>query len=274
MRFFVLILVLLTSFSQAAAGEKKDPVHPVCIIKTDMGQIHVALFSKEAPETVENFIALAQGRKEFTETSTGKKIKRPFYDGLFFHRVIKDFMIQGGCPKGDGTGDPGYRFKDEINANDLGLDKLKVFQPDGKTHPYLLIRSKKDFNATVLFPLYQKMGIQSPEQFDAKKQILDLKMKNLTLKECYENKGYQYDDTLKSHPPVRGVIAMANSGPNTNGSQFFINLVDTPWLAGKHTVFGKVIQGMDVVDHIGGISTAQGGRPEKDVKIISIRMAD
>ena len=274
MRFFILILVLLTGFSPAAAGEKEDPTNPVCVIKTDMGDIHLELFSKEAPGTVENFIGLAQGRKEFTEIATGKKIKRPYYDGLIFHRVIKDFMIQGGCPKGDGTGDPGYRFKDEINADDLGLDKLKVFQPDGKTHPYLMVRSQKDFNATVLFPLYEKMGIQSQEQFEAKKQEVDQKIKNLTLKECYENKGYQYDDTLKSHLPVRGVIAMANSGPNTNGSQFFINLADTPWLNGKHTVFGKVIQGMDVVDNIGGVSVSQGGRPEKDVKILSIRLVN
>lgn len=274
MRFFILILVLLTGFSPAAAGEKEDPTNPVCVIKTDMGDIHLELFSKEAPDTVENFIGLAQGQKEFTEIATGEKIKRSYYDGLIFHRVIKDFMIQGGCPKGDGTGDPGYRFKDEINADDLGLDKLKVFQPDGKTHPYLMVRSQKDFNATVLFPLYEKMGIQSQEQFEAKKQEVDQKIKNLTLKECYENKGYQYDDTLKSHLPVRGVIAMANSGPNTNGSQFFINLADTPWLNGKHTVFGKVIQGMDVVDNIGGVSVSQGGRPEKDVKILSIRLVN
>jgi cyclophilin family peptidyl-prolyl cis-trans isomerase len=274
MRILILLLVLLTGFSTAAAGEKEDPANPVCVIKTDMGDIHIELFSKEAPETVGNFIGLARGQKEFTEIATGKKAKRPYYDGLIFHRVIKNFMIQGGCPKGDGTGGPGYKFKDEINADDLGLGKLKVFQPNGKTHPYLMIRSQKDFNATVLFPLYEKMGVQSQEQFEARKQEVQQRIKNLTLKECYENKGYRYDDTRKSHPPVRGVIAMANSGPNTNGSQFFINLADTPWLAGKHTVFGKVIQGMDVVDNIGGVPVSQGSRPEKGVRILSIGLVN
>ena len=84
--------------------------------------------------------------------------------------------------------------------------------------------------------------------------------------------GYHYNDTLKSSAPKRGVIAMANSGPNTNGSQFFINMVDTPWLTGKHTVFGKVIKGMEVVDKIGGITVDKNQKPETDVKILSIRL--
>ena len=95
----------------------------------------------------------------------------------------------------------------------------------------------------------------------------------MTLKECYENQGYRYSTTLKSRPPTRGVLAMANSGPNTNGSQFFINLVDTPWLTGKHTVFGKVIKGMDVVDEIGGVEVGERAKPLKDVKILSIRLS-
>ena len=124
-------------------------------IKTNKGIIKLELYEDKTPKTVANFEKLA---------------KDGFYDGLKFHRVIPDFMIQGGCPRGDGTGDPGYKFEDE-------------FHPD-----------------------------------------------------------------LKHNGP--GILSMANSGPNTNGSQFFITHVETSWLDGKHTVFGKVIEGQDVVDAI------------------------
>ena len=126
----------------------------IAIFDTDRGPIRVELAADKAPLTVANFVNLA---------------KRGFYDGLNFHRVIADFMIQGGCPEGSGRGGPGYRFEDEAN-NGLGHD--------------------------------------------------------------------------------RGVLSMANAGPNTNGSQFFITHVSTPWLNGKHTVFGKVVDGLDVVDAV------------------------
>jgi peptidyl-prolyl cis-trans isomerase B (cyclophilin B) len=132
---------------------------------TDRGPVRVELYPDKAPLTVANFVNLA---------------KRGFYDGLNFHRVIKDFMVQGGCPQGTGTGGPGYKFEDEAN--------------NGVRHE-------------------------------------------------------------------RGVLSMANAGPNTNGSQFFITHVATPWLDGKHTVFGKVVDGMDVVDKV-----AQGDKI-KSVKI-------
>jgi len=132
---------------------------------TDRGPVRVELYPDKAPLTVANFVNLA---------------KRGFYDGLNFHRVIKDFMIQGGCPQGTGTGGPGYKFEDEAN--------------NGVRHE-------------------------------------------------------------------RGVLSMANAGPNTNGSQFFITHVATPWLDGKHTVFGKVVDGMEVVDKV-----AQGDKI-KSVKI-------
>ena len=147
-------------------------------IQTSMGAIEVELFAEDAPKTVENFSKLAGDG---------------FYDGLVFHRVIPDFMIQGGCPRGDGTGDAGYKFEDEIN----------------------------------------------------------------------------------DHAIVRGTLAMANAGPNTNGSQFFIVTADaTPWLDGKHTAFGQVTAGQDVVDAISGVDRDSGDRPQTPITMESVTISE
>ena len=157
------------------------------IFETNKGTIKIKLFDDKTPETVANFVGLAEGSKEFTDPKTGKKTKRPFYDGLGFHRIIPDFMIQGGCPLGTGTGGPGYKFGDEISP------KLKHDKP--------------------------------------------------------------------------GILSMANAGPNTNGSQFFITTVATPWLDGRHTVFGEVEEGMDVVKAIEKVKRGAQDRPLEPVVI-------
>jgi peptidyl-prolyl cis-trans isomerase A (cyclophilin A) len=155
------------------------------IFETSMGNIVVRLFEKEAPKTVENFIGLAEGTKEFTDAISGKKEKRFYYDGLIFHRVIPDFMIQGGCPRGDGRGGPGYSFEDEF-------------------HPSL--RHSK-----------------------------------------------------------AGKLSMANSGPNTNGSQFFITVAPTPHLDNRHTIFGEVVEGQDISDKISASPRDSMDRPRKPI---------
>ena len=163
-------------------------------IETNHGDVVLDLFPDQAPKTVANFVELARGAKEWTDPTTGAKTKDRFYDGLTFHRVIPGFMIQGGCPRGDGRGGPGYTFKDEFHP-DLTFDR-----------PYLL--------------------------------------------------------------------AMANSGPGTNGSQFFITVGPTPHLNRRHTIFGEVAdqQSRDVVDKIAGVRTTRGDRPADPVVISGVEV--
>ncbi len=254
--------------------ERVDPDNPQAIIKTSMGTIRVELYEDAAPKTVANFLHLAEGTKEFTDTETGKKVTRPFYDGLTFHRVIDGFMIQGGCPKGDGTGSPGYTFADEINADALGLDKMPALNERGQPHPWLGIRSVQQLSQTIHMPLIRSMGITSQEQLQARQAEVTKRLMALTLKDAYANLGYKYDDSLPtSKHPLRGRLAMANSGPNTNGSQFFVLVGDAPWLTGRHTVFGRVIEGMDVADKISKVATGEKNKPTTPVKIVSIRKA-
>jgi cyclophilin family peptidyl-prolyl cis-trans isomerase len=158
--------------------------------------------------------------------------KAGYYDDLTFHRVIPGFMVQAGDPDGNGTGGSsiyGPSFEDEINADSYGLDTKKV----------------KDV---------------APGQ-DLPAEIVDL-----TLKELYERQGYIYNDNLTSLPMVKGSLAMANAGPATNGSQFFIVQADeTPWLDGKHTVFGKVTGGLEIVDAIANTPRDQSDKPNEAV---------
>ena len=190
-----------TDESNVFDGKLLKGAHEV-ILHTSMGDITLKLDASSAPKTVTNFIALA---------------KTGYYDGLTFHRVIPDFMIQGGDPNGNGTGGEsvfGVTFEDEINADSYGLQKKNLS--------------------------------------DAVEGDLPPELKDASVKEYLTLQGYRFSDKLKSLPMKRGAIAMANRGPNTNGSQFFIiqKKDGTAWLEGKHTVFGNVTEGMDIVDAI------------------------
>ena len=162
------------------------------IFETSQGNIVARLLEKEAPKTVANFVGLAEGTKEFTNEKTGQKEKRPFYDGLIFHRVIPQFMIQGGCPHGNGMGGPGYKFADEFH----------------------------------------------PSQRNSK----------------------------------AGKLTMANAGPNTNGSQFFITVAPTPWLDNRHTIFGEVVEGQDVANKISNAARDSSDRPRTSITIQKLRI--
>ncbi|EPG66861.1 peptidyl-prolyl cis-trans isomerase, cyclophilin-type [Leptospira wolffii serovar Khorat str. Khorat-H2] len=226
------------------------------LIQTSQGDMLFELFYKDASHTVQNFIDLAQGEKEFT-LRNGQPQKRPFYDGLVFHRVIENFMIQGGCPYGDGSGTPGYRFADEINAKSLGLDKEKIGQV-----PY--------YGNYLQRYLIQEMGIKSQREFEDRREELESnleKAKNLSVMEVLYRLGYRYNEAVQSHKAIKGALAMANAGPNTNGSQFFINQVDTPHLDGLHTVFGQLVSGEDVVDRIVAVSNPKPGSNVPGAKV-------
>jgi peptidyl-prolyl cis-trans isomerase B (cyclophilin B) len=202
---------------QDYSGQVLSGKHTV-ILHTSLGDITVELDADAAPKTVTNFVALA---------------KEGYYDNLTFHRVIPDFMIQGGDPNGNGTGGQsiyGANFEDEINARSYNLHKR-------------MLKDEVD-----------DQGL--PEQLADK-----------TVEEYYEILGYKYDDSLKSVPMDYGYIAMANRGPNTNGSQFFIiqRSEGTPWLEGKHTVFGHVTEGMDVVDTIANADRGTNDLPQTPI---------
>lgn len=183
-KLFLICMLLVCALAVTACGQEKEttPVKAApatAVFETSMGNFEIKLATDYAPKTSENFIKLAKGG---------------FYDGLTFHRVIDNFMIQGGCPKGDGTGGPGYQIKDEFSSKLLH---------DGP-----------------------------------------------------------------------GVLSMANAGPNTGGSQFFITLRECSWLDGKHAVFGKVTKGMDVVYKIGKVATDNGDRPIKKVMINKVTIEE
>ena len=189
---FVIGAAAVASLAFASQTTPQNTGTPYAHFTTSEGNFTVRLFEKDAPKTVENFIGLVEGTKEWTDPRTGAKVKKPYYNGLIFHRVIAGFMIQGGDPLGNGTGGPGYNFADEFSPK-LKIDKA-------------------------------------------------------------------------------GILAMANRGPNTNGGQFFITLAPQPHLTGKHTVFGEVTEGMNVVEKIGNTKTGPGDKPAPPITIQSIKI--
>ena len=191
---FTIILVAAGSISYGMGAKPNMGENKYAVFETSKGNITCVLYVDKAPETVANFIGLATGTKEWRDPLSGQVTKRPLYDGSIFHRVIPNFMIQGGDPLGTGYGGPGYTFKDEF---------------------------------------YEGLGFAGP-----------------------------------------GRLAMANGGPNTNGSQFFITTVPTPWLNNKHTIFGSVIDGQEVVDAISKVETGPNSKPIEPVVLKKVLIKD
>jgi cyclophilin family peptidyl-prolyl cis-trans isomerase len=249
---------------------RKD-TNPIAVIETSKGTITVELYRHAAPNTVGNFISLARGEKEFTDAD-GKPAKRPYYDGLIFHRVIPNFMIQGGDIKGNGTGGPGYQFADEINAKALGLDKIKV-----SSSPMAM----QEVQQVARNEVFKKLNIKSQADLNAKmKQAEALfaaeqaKWKDKSLEELYTARGITFTPNLESESNTKGSLSMANAGPNTNGSQFFISVVDNTYLDGKHTVFGRVLAGLEVAEQITRVDRDQQDRPKSPVTINKVTILE
>lgn len=265
------LLLLLSACTTKADKQTKNEVsmkNPIATMETSLGNIKIELLKDIAPKTVDNFIGLAEGTKEWTDPKTGEKVKKPFYDGLIFHRVISEFMIQGGCPLGNGTGGPGYSFEDECFDGSGKIIEGKITTPE---------MAEIVLNEMVI-PF-----IRANQTTDEGKQLIDIVTK------CQKEQSYTpfmandldfykkltgFSKELREHGKVKapvdyGTLCMANSGPNTNGSQFFIvtKKDGTPWLNGKHTVFGKVIEGMDIALKIEAVKKNAQDKPETPVVI-------
>ncbi len=275
---FLLLAIVMPTACTPLSREKVIPTleekmadesNPLVLMETSMGDMILELYPKAAPKTVENFIGLAEGTKEFTDTD-GKKVKRPYYDGLTFHRVIPNFMIQGGDIQGDGRGGPGYYFEDEISLAALGLDKITL-----KDSP----QYQREAQSAARERVFAKLNIKSQADLDKKMQQANAEFQKelqnvmkLTVGEALKAAGYQYNEGLPSVPVAQYTLAMANAGPNTNGSQFFLNLVDNFYLNGKHTVFGKVLKGRAVMEKIAAVERDQQDRPKTPVLIKKVRV--
>ncbi len=242
----------------------RNDQNSLVFMDTSEGSMIFEIYIDCAPKTSINFIDLALGKKSFFDPVAKKDVKRPYFDDLIFHRVIPNFMIQGGDILGNGTGGPGYQFEDEISAVALGLDKLKV----GEVPSY---------SAEAQTLAMEELNIGSgPDDFEKKKLTFSKKLSQLqeiTVEEFLKKRGYQFNNELKSVKMEKFTLAMANSGPNTNGSQFFINLVDNPHLNGKHTVFGKLLKGRKVLTNIIKIPINKD-KPTKDVIIKKVALLE
>lgn len=250
---FSLLAALNTAIADTSTAllAMEDPQNPLVQISTSQGEIYLELFPTEAPSNVENFIALAEGEKEFTNPDTGEAIQARYYNGMRFHRVVPGFIIQAGSPAYNPLGLQVNLLDDEINADALGLDQISALNPDGSFADMLNIESKSDFHEEILMPLYLQRNITDVEvALSSQYQVFEA-LQDLSVKSVYENQGYRYDDSRASRPIERGTVALANSGPDSNGPEFFISLTAAEWLSGKYTVIGKVVEGQEVMDSIG-----------------------
>ncbi|MBN2788562.1 MAG: peptidylprolyl isomerase [Candidatus Delongbacteria bacterium] len=247
--------------------------NPIVTMETTMGTIKIELWPDIAPKTVANFIGLANGTKEWTDPISKAKVKKPFYDGLIFHRVISDFMIQGGCPLGTGTGNPGYKFEDECfdEGKEIKSGKITDETMAGDVFQQMVIPYLQSNNETTRDKEISKI-IEECNKARSGKPMMEHPIEWYIEKTGFKGK-FATKGKLKATVDY-GVIAMANSGPGTNGSQFFIvtKKDGTPWLNGKHTVFGKVIEGMDVALKIEAVEKGKGDKPVKDVVMTKVRV--
>lgn len=228
----------------------ENPRNPLILVQTNQGDFHLELFPEAAPQNVQRFLALAEAQLPIPDTNTGTASTMHYYDGLTFHRVIRDTLIQAGDPTRANRLRPTSTVADEINARGLGLEQQRLLDETGKPHPWLNIGGQEDFRQQVLMPLYRNMNIDNIETLSAQQSDVLQRLQSMNLLQFHEMLGYRYDGTLPSRRPGRGSVMMVNRGPDTNDGEFFIALTNTPWLIGTSTVIGRVASGMDIVERI------------------------
>tara|TARA_B100000686_G_C16760982_1_gene958658 strand:- start:1240 stop:2094 length:855 start_codon:yes stop_codon:yes gene_type:complete len=237
--------------SATAVFAMEDVTNPLILLSTSAGDIYIELLPAEAPRNVANFLALAHGEIEFQDPNSNTSFRPRYFDGMQFHRVIPEFIIQSGSPFFNPLGMPEVLLEDEINANSLGLNQFPAIDIQGNFNSILNIDSEDEFHKVLLEPLFEKMNIKSElEMKERQYEILEI-LQNLTVQEVYENQGFNYSEDSPTRRITRGIVALANAGPNQNGPEFFIALRDAPWLNGKHTVIGRIVEGIETADAIG-----------------------
>jgi cyclophilin family peptidyl-prolyl cis-trans isomerase len=276
------LLSLLTPLATAdvttATQAMENPNNPLLLMRTSRGEIFMELFPESAPRNVANFIALAQAQVPMFDVTTESMVQPNYYDGMTFHRVLKNYLIQAGAPRQPGAPVPEYKLDDEINARQFGLHEIKVLDALGKPHDWLNLKNNEDFQHEVLVPLYRQLEIRSPEALETRQFAVHDALQDMTLMQAYQNQGYRYNDRLISRAPLRGSVAMAGSSPNTNNAEFFITMIDAPWLVGKATIIGHVVEGLDIVDRINQSAAMRGNSttpsPNTGTMIFDIRQVN
>ncbi|HDZ09982.1 peptidylprolyl isomerase [Pseudohongiella sp.] len=228
----------------------QNPRNPLVMIQTSQGDIHIELFPEAAPQNVQRFLDLAEARLPVPETNRNTASEIHYYDGLTFHRAIRDTLIQAGAPERANRLRPLSTVADEINARGLGLEQQRLLDASGKPHPWLNIGGQDDFQQQVLKPLYRNMNINDADAVRVQQSTVLQRLQAMNLLQFHEMQGYRYDGSLPSRRPGRGSVMMVNRGPDTNDGEFFIALTNTPWLIGTSTVIGRVVSGLDIVERI------------------------
>lgn len=258
-----LSLPLLAQADMATAMQAmEDPSHPLLLLRTSRGDLYVELFPESAPRNVANFIALAEAQVPMFDIATSSQVNPHYYDNKTFFRILRHYLVQAGAPRTTEEAAPEYYVDDEISAKALGLNDMKVLDETGALHPWLNIKDKEGFEAELLLPLYRKLNITTPADVETRQYDILKTLQNMTLRQAYENQGYTYNDRLAPRTPIRGSLAMASSGPNRNRSEFFMLLQDAPWLSGKATIIGTVVEGMEIVDRIDQAAVLRGDSTE------------
>lgn len=235
----------------SATAAMEDAGNPLVRFDTGRGDIYIELLPDEAPDNVGNVLALINGEVEIEDPVNGFTFRPRYYDGLRFHRVLPGQLVQTGAPSNHPLGAPGVELADEINADSLGLNEEPVMHDDGRFNVLLGIDSRSDVEENILAPLYLDMGIAEASTLEDQQLRVLSRLRQLTVKSLYQIQGYRYRTDIDTRPITRGVVALANRGPGSNGPEFFIALQDLPTLNGKYTVIGHVVEGMDVADGIG-----------------------